>query len=192
MNSRLLTLIPTCIALNVAMGRVVQELALPIYLDAVGTILLAALAGPWSAVVAGCLSQGLNALLSGQMMWLAFTPIQVAIALIAALAAARGGFRTVTWAAVWGVACGLVGGTLSSVIAYVVFRGVTATGVTALGALFRSTGMSLGRAVTLASITTDVADKAIAFGLVAAVLLALPGRILGRFPAAGRAVGRPA
>lgn len=192
MNSRLLTLIPTCIALNVAMGRVVQELGLPIYLDAVGTILLAALAGPWSAVVAGCLSQGLNALLSGQMMWLAFTPIQVVIALVAALAAARGGFRTVPWAVVWGVACGVVGGTLSSVIAYVVFRGVTATGVTALGALLRSTGMSLERAVTLASITTDIADKAIAFGLVAGVLLALPGRILGRFPAAVRAVGRPA
>jgi energy-coupling factor transport system substrate-specific component len=189
-NSRLLTLIPTCVAINLAMGRVVQELGLPIYLDAVGTILVTALAGAVPGVVAGLLSQGLIALLSGQMMWLAFAPIQLIIVFVADVAAGRAGFRSAGRAALWGVLCGLAGGTVSAVISYILFKGVTATGVTALGAFLRSVGFPLERAVTIASLITDVADKAIAFALVAAVLLALPLRMAARFPQAGRATGR--
>lgn len=172
------------------MGRVVQELGLPIYLDAVGTILVTTLAGAGAGIVTGLLSQGLTALLSGQMMWLAFAPIQLVIVLVAVLAVARGGFRSAGRAALWGIVCGALGGGISSVISYFVFKGVTATGVTALGAFFRSLGLSLERAVTIASITTDVADKAIAFALVAAVLLALPLRMAGRYPQALRATDR--
>ncbi|MGB7212029.1 MAG: hypothetical protein WBC97_05320 [Gemmatimonadales bacterium] len=192
MNTRLLALVPTCIALNVAMGKIVQELGLPIYLDSVGTILVTTLLGPLAGVLTGALSQVLTALLSGQMMWLAFLPIQVLIVLVAAAAAGRSGFRSILRAVGWGAFCGLLGGTLSSVIAYSLFKGVTAPGVTALGALFRSLGLSLERAVTLASISTDLVDKGIAFGLVAAVLLALPARMASRFPIAIDATGRHA
>ncbi|MFI5234806.1 MAG: hypothetical protein ACHQXA_03775 [Gemmatimonadales bacterium] len=192
MNSRLLALIPTCVALNLAMGRLVQELGLPVYLDAVGTILITALAGPMSGVATGILSQVLTALLSGQMMWLAFLPIQILVALVAAVATSRHGFRTILRSVAWGAFCGLLGGTLSAVISFVLFKGVTATGVTALGAVLRSLGFSLERAVTTASLVTDVADKMIAFALVAAVLLALPLRMASRFPSAGTATGRTA
>ncbi|HEV2290797.1 MAG TPA: hypothetical protein VGR60_03055 [Gemmatimonadales bacterium] len=192
MNTRQLALIPTCIALNVAMGKVVQELGLPIYLDAVGTILVTTLLGSGAGVLTGGLSQALTALLSGQMMWLAFLPIQVLIAIVAGAAAQRGGFRTIGWAVAWGALCGLLGGILSAVISYLLFKGVTAPGVTALGALFRSLGLSLERAVTAASISTDLLDKGIAFGLVAAVLLALPARMASRFPGAVRATRRGA
>lgn len=192
MNTRLLALVPTCIALNVAMGKIVQELGLPIYLDAVGTILVTTLLGPVAGILTGCLSQALTALLSGQMMWLAFLPIQVLIVLVAAAAAGRAGFRTIFRAIGWGALCGLLGGTLSSVISYSLFKGVTAPGVTALGALFRSLGFPLERAVTAASISTDLVDKGIAFGLVATVLLALPTRMARRFPTAVGATGRQA
>lgn len=190
MNSRLLTLIPTCVAINVVMGKVVQELSLPIYLDAVGTILITALLGPVAGTVTGLLSQGLTALLSGQMMWLAFAPIQLLIVFIVDVAVGRAGFRNPWRAVLWGLLCGVAGGTLSSVISFIMFKGVTATGVTALGALLRSLGFSLERAVTVASITTDVVDKGIAFALVATVLLALPVRMASRFPQAGKAIGR--
>src|SRR6478672_12161890 len=81
MNPRLLALIPTCVALNVVLGRIVAELGLPIFLDTVGTVTATALAGPWAGIITGLTSQGLVALTSGQMMWLAFAPIQVLIAL---------------------------------------------------------------------------------------------------------------
>jgi energy-coupling factor transport system substrate-specific component len=186
---RVLALIPVAVALNLATGLVVAELSLPLYLDTIGTVLTAAIAGPVAGVVTGLVSQVLTSLLGGYM-WLAFAPIQVLIALLAALAAARGGFRSTPLATGWGALVGLAAGSASSVISYFVFGGVTAGGVTAVTTLLRAIGLSLPQSVVLASIGTDLVDKAIVFLLVALVLAALPRRILGRYPGAVRAVGR--
>lgn len=188
-SPRILALIPVAVALNLATGLVVAELSLPVYLDTIGTVLAAALAGPAAGVATGLLSQVLTSLLGGYM-WLAFAPIQVLVALLAALAAARGGFRSPARAIGWGALTGLVGGLASSVISYFAFGGVTAGGVTAVTTLLRTLGFTLPQAVGMASIATDVVDKAIVFLLIALVLAALPRRILGRYPWAVRAVGR--
>jgi energy-coupling factor transport system substrate-specific component len=190
MNPRQLALIPTCVALNVVLGRIVAELALPVFLDTVGTVTATALAGPWAGIITGLTSQGLVALTSGQMMWLAFAPIQVLIALVATAAARRGGFANAPMAVLWGALCGVLGGLTSSVISYFVFSGVTTTGITALGALFRYLGFGLPAAVTISSIGSDVLDKSLTFGFTGLVLRALPLRLASRFPVALRATGR--
>jgi energy-coupling factor transport system substrate-specific component len=190
MNPRLLALIPTCVALNVVLGRVVSELALPIFLDTVGTVTATALAGPVAGIITGLTSQGLTALTSGQMMWLAFAPIQVLIALVASSGSQRSGFATASSALLWGALCGLLGGLVSAVISYTFFGGVTSTGVTALNALLRYLDFGLATAVTISSIAADVLDKALTFAFAGAVLRALPTRLASRFPLAMRSAGR--
>lgn len=190
MNPRLLALIPTCVALNVVLGRIVNELSLPIFLDTVGTVTATALAGPAAGIITGLVSQGLAALTSGQMMWLAFAPIQLLIALVAIWCARRSGFATASGAIVWGALCGLLGGSVSAVISFTVFSGVTATGVTALNTLFRYLEFSLPVSVTISSILSDVLDKSLTFAFAGLVLRALPVRLASRFPLALRAVGR--
>lgn len=190
MNPRNLALIPTCVALNVVLGRVVAELALPVFLDTVGTVTATALAGPVVGIVTGLLSQALTALTSGQMMWLAFAPIQVLIALVAWAATRRGGFGSPAMAVLWGALCGVTGGLLSSVISYLVFNGVTTTGITALNALFKYLGFTLAAAVTISSVVADVLDKSLTFAFAGLVLRALPLRLASRFPTALRALGR--
>ncbi len=165
MSPRLFALIPAAVAINLVIGRVVAELSLPVYLDTLGTMLVAVLTGLSGGLIVGTVSQLLSGMLSGYQ-WLAFTPIQWLIALLAAVAASRGGFS------------------------FVLFRGVTAGGVTAIGAGMRALGFSLEAAVTLASVSTDVIDKIMAFVVVGMLLRALPRRVLGRFPLAARAVGR--
>ncbi len=187
-SPRILALIPVAVALNLATGLVVAELSLPLYLDTIGTVLAAAIAGPAAGLAAGLLSQLLTGMLGGYM-WLAFAPIQALIALLAALAAARGGFHSPAVAVGWGAIVGLVAGSASSVISYFAFGGVTAGGVTAVTTILRSLGFSLPQAVVLASVGTDLIDKAIVFLVVALVLAALPRRMLGRYPWAVRAVG---
>lgn len=186
-SPRTLALIPVAVALNLATGLVVAELSLPVYLDTIGTVLAAALAGPAAGVATGLVSQVLTSMFGGYM-WLAFAPIQALIALLAALAAARGGFHSPAVAVGWGAFVGLVAGSASSVISYFAFGGVTAGGVTAVTTILRSVGFSLPQSVVLASIGTDLFDKAIVFFVVALVLAALPRRILGRYPWAVRAV----
>jgi energy-coupling factor transport system substrate-specific component len=186
---RLLVLVPTAVALNLAVGRLVAALSLPVYLDTAGTVLAAALAGPAAGVVTGVVSQAIAGL-TGGYVWLAFTPIQVLIALLAALVAWRGGFRSAPLALGWGTIVGLLAGAASSTISYFAFKGVTAGGVTAVTTLLRGVGFSLPQAVVLASVATDVLDKALTFLLVGLTLLALPSRLLGRYPWALRALGR--
>lgn len=186
---RVLALVPLAVALNLAAGLIVSELSLPVYLDTIGTVLAAALAGPAAGITTGLVSQLLTAMFSGYF-WLAFAPIQVLIAVLAALVASRGGFHSPALAVGWGAFVGIVAGSASSVISYFVFKGVTASGVTAVAALLRSVGFSLPQAVVLSSLGTDLLDKAIVFFLVAVVLGALPRRLLSRYPWAVRAVSQ--
>lgn len=189
MSPRLFALVPAAVAINLVVGRIAAELSLPVYLDTLGTMLVAVLTGLPGGALVGTVSQLLAGMLSGYQ-WLPFVVIQWLIALLAALAAARGGFATPLRSAFWGASCGLLCGLVSAVISYFLFRGVTAGGVTAIGALLRGLGFSLSAAVTSASVVTDMLDKTVAFLVVGSLLRALPKRILGRFPVAARAVGR--
>jgi energy-coupling factor transport system substrate-specific component len=177
------------VAVNLAMGFVVNQLALPIYLDTVGTVLIAALAGPAVGVVTGVVSQFVRSLYEG-FIWLPFALIQVLIALLAALAARRSGFRSLAMSLGWGAFVGLAAGSASAIISYLLFRGVTATGVTALTTLLAGAGLTRPQAITIASLATDLADKMVVFALVGVALRALPGRLTGRYRWASRAVGR--
>lgn len=189
MNARLLALLPAAIAINLVVGGVVNALGLPLYLDSIGTILATILAGPVVGMLAGALGQVLFGLLYGYQ-WIPFGLIQILIALLAGAAAGRGGFRTPGRALLWGLLTGLLAGALSSIISYVLFKGVTATGTTAVVTLLRQLGWSLPAAVTASSLALDLADKAVAFLVVGALVRSLPGRMLGRFPRAAMAVGR--
>jgi energy-coupling factor transport system substrate-specific component len=188
-SPRLFALVPAAVAINLVVGRVVAELGLPVYLDTLGTMLVAVLAGLSGGLVVGTLAQLLSGMLGGYF-WVAFTPIQWLIALLAATAARRAGFAT-PWRSVgWGMLCGLACGACSAPISYFLFGGVTSTGTTLVSAALETAGVPLSVAVTISSIGTDILDKAMAFLVVGMLLRALPRRILGRFPVAAQAVGQ--
>ncbi len=188
-NPRLLALIPSAVALNLAMGFIVNQLGLPVYLDSTGTVLVAALAGPAAGMLAGGLSQLVRSLYEG-LVWLPFGLIQLLIALLAAVAATHGGFRSAPRSAAWGLLTGLLAGLASSVISYVVFKGVTATGVTAVTTALTGLGFSRQGAVTTASVGTDLVDKLLVFLLVGMALRGLPSRIMARYALGARATRR--
>lgn len=65
-DTRVVVLIPVAVAMNIVLGTVVASvLKLPIYLDSVGTILVAALAGPLAGALTGFL---------GNMVWTGLAP----------------------------------------------------------------------------------------------------------------------
>jgi energy-coupling factor transport system substrate-specific component len=177
-----LVLVRLGVAVNLVIGQIAAALLLPVFLDAVGTILVAALVGPRAGIVAGLVSQVLMAALSGNFSWLPFGVVQVVIALYAALAARLGAFARPWTAIAAGLGLGLVAGSVAAPIAYYVFGGATAGGVTVVTATLRVLGAPLPVAVAAASIGTDVLDKSIAFALVAAILRSLPDQVKARFP----------
>jgi energy-coupling factor transport system substrate-specific component len=190
MSPRRLALIPLAVGINLAMGKFAVAVSLPLFLDTGGTVLVAALEGPGAALITGLVSQVTFTAVDGRLMWMAFLPVQLVVAAYAGLAAARGAFRTAPWAVVAGLGLGLVAATLSWPIAFLVFGGVTAPGVTLVTTLLAAAGLPLQWAVYVASASSDLLDKAITFLLIYAVLSALPERVAARFPAAGRSRGR--
>ncbi len=186
MTLRDLVLVRLGVAINLVIGQIVVALLLPVYLDSVGTILVAALVGPKAAIAAGLVSQVLAAVISGNFAWLPFAVVQVVIALYAAAAARLGLFRRLWTAVAAGVGLGLVAASCSAPISYFLFGGVTAGGVTVVTTVLRALGAPLGVAVAAASYATDLLDKAIACGLVAVILRGLPRTLAARFPALAR------
>ncbi|HKG53288.1 MAG TPA: hypothetical protein VKB04_03430, partial [Anaerolineales bacterium] len=55
-NTMTWVLIPVAIAINITIGQIVVLLKLPVYLDSIGTVLVAVLCGPWAGAVTGALS----------------------------------------------------------------------------------------------------------------------------------------
>jgi energy-coupling factor transport system substrate-specific component len=188
---RELVLIRLGVALNLVIGQIVAALLLPVFLDAVGTMLVAALAGWRAAVVAGLVSQVLNAVISGNFTWLPFGLVMVVIALYAAAAARLGAFRRLWTSALAGLLLGVVAGSTAAPISYHLFGGGTAGGVTAVTTLLRALGLPLKAAVFTSSISTDLLDKTVAFLLVFAILRSLPPTMASRFPALAAGAARP-
>ncbi|HVO35180.1 MAG TPA: hypothetical protein VMT21_06415 [Gemmatimonadales bacterium] len=186
MTLRDLVLIRLGVVINLVIGQIVAALLLPVYLDSVGTILVAALVGPKAAIAAGLISQVLSAVLSGNFAWLPFAVVQVVIALYAAAAARLGAFRRFWTAVVAGLGLGFVAASCSAPISYFLFGGVTAGGVTLVTTVLRALGAPLGVAVASASYATDLLDKAIACALVSGLLRGLPRTLAARFPELAR------
>lgn len=176
-------------AINLVVGTVVKELSLPVFLDTLGTVLVAVLAGWRAGALVGTVSQLLLGLLTGYQ-YLPFVVIQWLLALLASLATSRRGFASLGRTIAWGVGMGLGCGAVSSVISYYLFGGITGGGVSWVVTGLRSLGASQPVAVFAGSSSTDVLDKGIVIVVVGFLLRALPRRILGRFPRAARAVGR--
>lgn len=188
-SPRLFALVPAAVAINLVVGGVVRELSLPVFLDTLGTVLVAVLAGFGAGALVGTVSQLLMGLLTGYQ-YLPFVVIQWLLALVVALATQRRGFSSIKRTIAWGLASGILCGATSAVISYFLFRGGTGGGVAWVTAALRAFGYPLPVAVAFGSGSTDVLDKSIVIVVVGMALRALPNRILGRFPLAARAVGR--
>ncbi|QDY91336.1 ECF transporter S component [Arthrobacter sp. UKPF54-2] len=175
-----LVLMPVAIVLNVVLGQLMGSTGLPFYLDAIGTVLIAVLAGPPAGAATGVL---------GSIVWSFFNPTVLPFAAGAALIgflaglAARGGlFRRFYLAPVAGFLTGILAGVVSAPIAAFVYGGTAGLGTGAVVSAFRAMGDTLLAAITKQALISDPMDKAIVFTIAALLAYALPRRTTFQFP----------
>lgn len=189
LSSIALALIPLAIVVNIAIGQLPIYLKIPLYLDSIGTVLVGVLLGPWMGALTGALTNiiwGLSGLAPGAQ-W--FVPTAAAIGFLAGLAARAGAFRRPWWAALAGLATGLVAAIVSAPIAAYVFGGATGSGTDSLLAFFQLAGANVIQAAFGQGIVADPIDKLASFLIVWVITQALPKRVLLRFPNAN--IARP-
>ncbi|WP_308662511.1 ECF transporter S component [Arthrobacter sp. B1805] len=175
-----LVVMPLGIALNIAIGQIAGSLGMQIYLDAIGTVLVAVLAGPAAGAATGALSNAIWGLFNP--FALPFAAGAALIGLLAGLAAKHGAFRRVYLAPLAGLVVGAIGGLVAAPVAVFMFGAAGTFGTNAIIAVFRSMGDKLLVAATKQGLLSDSVDKIVVFVVVALIVYALPQRAVRQFP----------
>ena len=178
--ARTLGLIPIALIMNSVMGQIVGNVGLPLYLDTIGTVLVAALAGPIAGMATGALNN---------VVWGLITPAALPFAAGAALIGFVSGefihrfraFRNVGTVVLYGVALGLIGGMVAAPVAAFVYGGTAGVGTGALVSLFREMGASLIASVTTQAFISDPVDKVLVMLIAFGVVKTLPRRTVDAF-----------
>lgn len=172
MNTKNLTLMAMGISLNIIGALVALTLRLPIYLDSIGTILVACLLGPKFAVMTGVC----GSLVSGMTFdpySLYFAPVQISTGLLAGLMYEKGflkGKKTPLGVFVFTLPTSII----SAVIAAFLFGGVTSSGSSYIVQMISHFNVPMVVSVFITQVFTDYADKFLAVILVALGVAALP------------------
>jgi energy-coupling factor transport system substrate-specific component len=171
-------LIPVGVALSVVAAYVVNVVKVPfLYLDALGVVLVALLAGPWAAALTGVFVNVVEGFLVNPTFW-AYTPLQVAFGLAAGYMARRGWFRRYWKIVVVGLVIAAISIVMGAPITVLAFGGVTGTGSDAVTTFFRATGANIWSAVVGQTLVVEPVDKVVTVLLAALVAKRVPRRYM--------------
>lgn len=171
-NIRNLTLVSMAIALNVIGALVALGLRLPIYLDSIGTILIACLIGPKYAVMTGVC----GSLVSGitfDPYSIYFAPVQISTGLLAGIMYNKGflkGKKIPLGVFIFTLPTSII----SACIAAFLFGGVTSSGSSYIVQILSHFNVPMVVGVFATQVITDYADKFIAVIIVTLVVSAMP------------------
>jgi len=182
-----LALMAVAIVLNIVLGQIVSTLKLPIFLDSIGTVLVAVLAGPWAGGLTGLLSNLIWGLISDPVA-AAFAPVALIIGVVAGLCAKYGLFKKWWQAIISGVLITLALSIVAIPIRVYMFGGITGSGADFITAYLLATGRDLFSAVFITVITDNLLDKVVTALLVWLIVKGLPKRFVARFPRASAVV----
>jgi energy-coupling factor transport system substrate-specific component len=160
---------------------VVQIIKLPVFLDSIGSVLVAVLGGPIPAIVTGVVSVLLGGILTNPVLpWFVCTAI--AIGWFTGFCANRGAFKRVwTWG-LCGLAMGVVAAIVSAPVIVALFAGITQSGSSLVVAFLMAAGKSVLNSVLLAGVACDPVDKLLTFLIAWALIRGLPRRLRAQFP----------
>jgi len=185
-NTQTWVLIAIAIAINIAMGQIVVLLKLPVYLDSIGTVLVAVLCGPWAGALTGTLSN---------LIWgiaidpnaLPWWPVAFFIGLMAGFMAQWGFFKSWWKVVVTGFVVALTAAIVSTPIGVYLYGGITASGSSFITAYLLETGKGVWQAVFSTNFLVEPVDKITTSMIAFAIILGLPKRTIGGYPKAEQA-----
>ena len=161
-------------------GQITQMLKLPLYLDSIGTFLVAILSGPFAGAVAGTLSNIIWGITFNPVSF-AFAPVALVTGLLAGYLARIGMFRTWWLALISGMLISIPTTIVAVPITVFVFGGVTGGGPDFVSAYMVAVGTSLVKSVGLSNMLTNFPDKGLSALIAFIVASRLPLRLSTSF-----------
>jgi energy-coupling factor transport system substrate-specific component len=177
-NMMAMLLIPIGVAINIVGFQLTNVLRLPIFLDTIGTILIGVIAGPWVALLAGLITNLINAIFNPTFLPYALTSMAIGVGV--GYLSKSGMFKTIPKTIFSGIIITLIATIVSAPITVFVFGGVTGSTSSIITAAFLATGQQLWTAVFSSSIITEIADKIISVLIVFFIVKKMSNRYLSK------------
>lgn len=180
-STKSLVLIPIAVGINLIGGTLASALKLPLFLDMIGTIIAAALAGPWVAALVGLLTNVFLALVSNPV-YLPYSLVSIGCGLVTGYMIRGGMFKKVWGVVLTWLACTLLSVAISSTITVLVFGGATgATGTSVFTATLIAATKNIVKSVVATSMIENLADRGIAFLIAYILLKRIPKRFMSQY-----------
>lgn len=172
-------LIPVCVAINIVGFQIAQLLRLPIFLDAIGTVLAGAVGGPWIGLVVGGVTNAINGIFNP--VYFVFAPVSMIMGLVAGLLSWRGMFGKVWHIPVVALIMSVVSTVAAGLIRAFVFGGVTGQAGSVFVAGLMAAGNDLIVSVFSVAFVQEISDKSLTVILVWFLVRQMPARYLSKF-----------
>lgn len=182
-----LVLIPVAIAINIVLGQIVVLLRIPVFLDSIGTMLVAVVAGPWAGALTGTLTNIIWGLIIDPLA-LPWFPVAMAIGFVTGWCAVAGLFKTWWKVMITGFLVAITAATVSTPISVYLYGGISESGSSFITAFLLQTGRDLVPAVLSTNFLVEPFDKISTALLTFAIIGGLSVRYLMSFPRAENAV----
>lgn len=161
--ARLISFISIAITINLIGANLALFLRLPIYLDTIGTLLIAVILGPWYAASTAFLSALIN-WMTTDIFSLYYSPVAIVVAIITGILIKRNCKpSSLLWKS---LIISLPGTIIASVITVILFKGITSSGSSIIAQFLHGIGLDMTSSLILVQVGTDYIDRLISLILV--------------------------
>ena len=179
-NKLTIFLIPIGIAVNVVGGQLALMLKLPVFLDSIGTVVVAALTGIGPGLIIAIGTQLINAITTPTV--LAYIEIGMLFSVWSFLFAKGGIYKSLWKSALCGVGVAVVDCCLSVPTTAFFLGGFAGTGATTIAAGLMAAGWGVFPATFVSELVSETADKVVCMIIIFFVLKAIPDRLKVKLP----------
>lgn len=180
-STKVLVLIPICVGINLVGGTLAGALKLPVFLDTIGTIISAALTGPWIAAVVGLLTNIFLSIVSNPI-YLPYAITSIAVGLVTGFLFRVGMMENMWKIVVSIILVSVVSAVASASVTVLFFGGATgATGTSVVTAGLIALMDNIWQGVFTSAMIENLIDRAISFAVAFAIIKVLPNRFLSQY-----------
>ena len=174
-----LLLIPIAVAVNFVGGQLAVVLKLPLYLDTIGTILVAMLCGPWVGGLAGLVTNLILGITNP--VFFAFAIVNVVVGVVTGFLA-RYDYFSVWWKWIISMVLMALASLITAApIVVMMFGGITGSGTSLITATLMAAGSNIWGAVISTELVFTILDRIISFGITFVIIRVIPVRTLVKF-----------
>ena len=180
-STKSLVLIPIAVGINLIGGTLSSTLKLPLFLDMIGTTVIACLSGPWVAALCGLLTNVFLALVANPV-YLPYALSSVLCGLVIGYMVKAGLFKRIWGVVLVWLACALVNTVTASLITVFVYGGATGVnGTSVLTAALVVAVKNIVISVLSSSMLENLIDKGITVLIAYVIVRRIPKRFLSQY-----------